>query len=412
MSVRNSFIICLYLIILNSINLAMNVANGTAISELYNAEIEVYTKHINDTDRNNLVKMEFDKILRKITGKSTSLTLEEAEQYLIKYEYLKNYPSENKLTLKLYFDKGLINKTLQANRYVILSENRPSTLIWLQVEDTLLFEYVQQFLNKIAQIGADYGLNVIYPILDLPEVKLLNQNLEHHQFVTSIKEFSKKYAADEIIVADYHMHEEGFIINWKSVTNIWEFKNQLVYINGLNNNHNTHDRVENTGFDIQANTFIENLFQHFLNLQIHNTKKIAKQIISLKINNVKNLEDYVKIEKYLQGLPIISNLTAAKFDAEEVEFEVVATGGKAAIKKALANNQMLCYKKTNIANNDAKHTGNINSFVSNSENFDNNNQNIYTNNDNINNNLEINSNIASEQSPESSSLLYTFQYFS
>ena len=367
------FRICLVFIILNS----YKIANAVIVSELYNSEIEVTARQITEASKSNLIKIEFDKILRKITGKNVSLPLENAEQYLSKYEYLDNYPSENKLTLKLYFDKNLINKTLSDNRYVILNENRPVTLIWVKINQAPLFEIIQKFLNIISVVGSDYGIKIVYPILDLPEVQLLNQNIEHDQLLQSIQQYSKKYEADEIIFADCQMHEKGFIMNWKSINNSWEFKDQLIdnyEFNNYGSNDHQNDKLEHSNLGIQANVFIENLIQHFVNLQINNTKKVTQQMILLKINNIQNLEDYVKVEKYLQELPITNGLYADKFESEEVEFKIIVTGGKKAIKKALASNDLFRYEHDN--------------------------QNI---NNNVNNNIN-------DQLPNCPSLSYTFQY--
>ena len=363
------FQIGLVLIILNS----YQIANAVIVSELYNSEIEITAKQITDANKSNLIKIEFDKILRKITGKNISLPLENAEQYLSKYAYLDNYPSEEKLTLKLYFDKNLINKTLFDHRYVVLNENRPLTLIWVKINHTPLFEIIQKFLNIISVIGNDYGIKIVYPILDLAEVQLLNQNIEHDKLLQSIQQYSKKYDADEIIFADCQMHEQGFIMNWKSINNSWEFKDQL--IDNYESNDHQNDKLEHSKLNIQANIFIENLFQHFIDLQINNTKKVTQQMILLKINNIQNLEDYVKVEKYLQELPITNSLYANKFQSEQVEIKIILTGGKTAIKKALASNDLFRYEHDN---------------------------------ENINNNVNNNIN---GQLPNCPSLSYTFQYY-
>lgn len=368
MNINRMFQMWLVFIMLHS----YKIANAVIVSELYNSEIELTTKQITDVNKSNLIKIEFDKILRKITGKNVSLPLENAEQYLSKYEYLDNYPSENKLTLKLYFDKNLINKTLSDNLYVVLNENRPLTLIWVKINHAPLFEIIQTFLNIISVVGSDYGFKIVYPILDLSEVQLLNQNIEHDQLLKSIQQYSKKYDADEIIFADCQVHEKGFIMNWKSITNSWEFKDQLIDTYGSNDHQN--DKLEHSKLSLQASLFIENLIQHFVNLQINNTKKVKQQMVLLKINNIQNLEDYVKVEKYLQELPITNNLYADKFESEEVEFKIIVTGGKKAIKNALASNDLLRYEHDN---------------------------------ENSNNNIN---NHPNEQLPNYPSLSYTFQY--
>lgn len=357
--------ILLSLIILSIVNI-INIAYAIIGSELYTPKVEVSSKYISDIERSNLIKMEFDNILRKITGKNFSLPLEMAEKYVVRYEYLEDYPDDKQLILKIYFDKSLIHKNLSDNQHTILNENRPSTLIWIKVDEISWLEVINKFLDAIVVIGHDYGLKIIHPTLDLTEIqvleeyieqeKLADQNLGREQNLKFIKEFSKKYSVDEIILADCKVNESNFLINWKSIINKLEFKKQQVnckhrsfdYEKLANNLHIKSDIAE---FNIQANLFIEDLFKHFINLQLNEAKKLTKQFISLKINNITNLYDYVKVEKLLQELPIIKSVHAADIANDIVEFKVLATGGKKAIIKALANNKMLRYSKDNKDNN-------------------------------------------------------------
>ena len=120
--------------------------------------------------------------------------------------------------------------------------------------------------------------------------------------------------------------EDILNINWKSIVNNWQFSDQL-----LDNNQNTE----------QANLFVDKLTEHFLQLYASNNTNIAKEIILMKISNVINLEDYVQVEKYLKTLAVVNNLHATKFQPGEVEFEIVANGGKQAIQNSISTNNLL-----------------------------------------------------------------------
>ncbi len=303
-----------------------NVAYAFVSQDLYSSEIEVLSKSISLEQRNMLITEEFAKILKKITGKSNSLSIENIDKYISKYEYKDDKLAKNKVTLKIFFDKTLVNKALIENKHIFLDEQRPLTIIWPKTSTIFAADAIQAVLQKILVLAKDRGLPVIYPILDLQEVEILHKGIIDDNFIASIKQASKRYGADEIIIAECNAIEDILNINWKSIVNNWQFSDQL-----LDNNQNTE----------QANLFVDKLTEHFLQLYASNNTNIAKEIILMKISNVINLEDYVQVEKYLKTLAVVNNLHATKFQPGEVEFEIVANGGKQAIQNSISTNNLL-----------------------------------------------------------------------
>lgn len=306
-----------------------NIVYAFRTEDLYTVEIDIPSKFISLEQRIALINQEFPKVLKKIIGKSKSLPIENVDKYVSKYEYKDDNLAKNKVILKIFFDKSLINKTLIENNYAFLDEHRPVTIIWPKTSDLMSLDSMQKLLQQILITAKDRGLSVIYPILDLKEVEILNQDIIDEKFKNSIKQASQKYGADEIIIAKCDAGQDLLNISWSSIIHNWQFEDQL-----LENNNN---EVE------QANLFVDKLLDHFISIYTGNNTRTGKnkETVFMRINNVINLEDYVQVEKYLQNLPIINNLRATKFQPGEVEFEIIANGDRQAIKNAIASNNVL-----------------------------------------------------------------------
>lgn len=300
------------LILILFITIIKNTAHALLIDNLYSSEIVLSSKTITQEQRNTLITQEFAKVLQKITGKSKSLSLDNADQYVSQYEY-----KNDKLIIS--FDKALINKTLLENKFVFLDEYRPVTIIWPKTATIVEFELIQELLKQILVTAKEIGLPVVYPILDLKEVEILHKDMDDN-FIDTIQQASKKYGADEIIIAECNSQDNILNINWKSVLNNWQY-----------NSTNAE----------QVNLFLDKLMDFFINRYVGSNLKVTKEIILMKITNVINLEDYVKLEKYLQNLAVTNNIHATKVQPGEVEFEILATGGKQAIKNAISANNLL-----------------------------------------------------------------------
>lgn len=300
---------------------------GSGIEEIYNPEIEVVNKELTKEQKNSIVNQELDKILLKLTGQN-SVKLTNPELLVNKYEY-QELP-ENKIILKIWFDKKSIQKKLLEEKKLFLYEDLPVTIIWPKTNSPILTDAMQGLLERLSLIAKDYGLSIIYPVLNLAEVAMLNKDPKTDDFIDLIKINSKKYNANEIIIANYDLKEDALRINWSSVTSNWQFHNQLI---------DNHELIDSTQLDSYANILVQNLMQHFIDLQ-HN-QKIKQEIILLRVSNVKNLEDYINVEKYLQNLKIVDNLYVAKFSNKEVEFRIVSNGSKQSFKHALAANNWL-----------------------------------------------------------------------
>lgn len=288
----------------------INIKAFALIKEnLYSIDIKVESKDIDITQRNQLTEQAFAEVLQKITAKPKTLEIKDFDKYLSKYFY--NQTSDNQTTLTIFFDQKAIHQDLINNKYKFLGEHRPLTIVWPK---SLGLTNNQELLDKIVVTAKSNGLSIIYPMLDLIDLKLLNQSTDEQQLIQLIKQASKRYSADEIIFVESNKSEEVLRFSWKSVTSNWQIETN------------------------EPDVFVQNLMDNFIKRYALNKDK---ETIFINIVNVINLEDYVRVENYLQNLSFVKNLQATKFQAGEVEFEVLLNGDKEAVRSAIANSSIL-----------------------------------------------------------------------
>jgi hypothetical protein len=286
--------------------------------------VAVNNKSLEVTQRNNLIQQEISKLLFAMSNQEINLEVENPEQYVNRYEYV---DIDNDVFLKIYFDKKLINTILTENKHRFLDDNRPLTIIWPKrsTKDIII---VEQLLQQIASIAHKRKVPLVLPMLDVKEITMLHKDIVKNNFNDLLKAASKKYFADEIITVDCNVEENILKIHWRSVINNWQFKHDITIDDNIN-------------LTKEANLLLDQLMKNFLEKYVGDNLVVNKEVIVMKINNIINLEDYVKIEKYLQNLSVVNSFSATKFQPGEIEFEIIAVGGKQSIINALATNELL-----------------------------------------------------------------------
>lgn len=304
------------------IYLLINTADGLVKEDnLYSANVPVLSREIDDSQRKRLVEEAWVTVLQKITGKIVVMKMNDVDKYLSKYAY--NDVANDQVVLTINFDKNAINKYLIENNYKFMGEHRPLTIIWSKSSD---INQNQELLQSIRAVAQAKGLSIVYPMLDMVDLEVLQHNVDDlQQFKIILQQASKRYAADEIIFVQSNRNQDKLQFDWQSFTSVWQLK------------------TEGVNWQAQANLLIDSLMEQFIKRYVGSSDSYVKELekITIKITNIIDLEDYVRVENYLQNLSFIKNLHAAKFQAGEVEFELKITGNKETLRNAISNSNIL-----------------------------------------------------------------------
>ncbi|MGD0465108.1 MAG: DUF2066 domain-containing protein [Gammaproteobacteria bacterium] len=310
----------------------VGTANALIKEDLYSADIKVSSRELDEAQRKKLTEQALSEVLQKITGKVNTLDIKNVEKYLSKYSY-NNDVVGDQIILKISFDQKIVSQALIDSNYKFLGEYRPLTIIWSKSPE---INHNQELLQQILSLAKLNGLSVMYPMFDMIDLEALQQITDdEQQLIMLIKQASKRYSVDEIIFVEYKPEENGSHF-WRSFTSDWQLK------------------TEGVDFAAQANLLIDKMMESFIKRYAAGSCTAKeKEVVVIKITNVINLEDYVRVENYLQNLSFIKSLQATKFQAGEVEFELVANGGKEFIKNAIASSGILqeSYSKNSVDHN-------------------------------------------------------------
>ena len=303
--------------------------------DLYIATIKTNSASItSENQKKDLIINGFIQLLKKITGKQIDINIfgtDSLDQYINKYEY------QDQSTLKIHFDKHLINNVLIEHGYSFFQDFIPTTIVWPKYVNSITSDLGENLFKEIATISKERGLSIVYPVMDLKEIEILNKN----QNIQEIKNLSRKYEVDEIIIADFQEWGSKLNVNYRSIINSWELKDSII----------------NTSNDCNrgANLFLDQLLEYLLKTYANNKVNKIKEVFLINISNVVSLQDYVNVEHYLQNLSIINSIKATKFQAGEVEFEVTVKGDKQAIKKLIATKKFLKEIENNTSYSNENH---------------------------------------------------------
>ncbi|MBT5230139.1 MAG: DUF2066 domain-containing protein, partial [Methylococcales bacterium] len=172
------------------------------VPELYQAAVGVIDQQ--SGSRANAIQKAFKQVLIRASGTTViqSALLKPAQEYVEQYRYQVNpsLPEEKQLWVK--FDALMVKQYLQDNGLQQWSDLRPSTLIWLAVDEDGQRSLVNQglYTDVLVQSGTERGLPFLFPIMDLEDqTKVLFADV-WGDFEETVKQGSVRYDADAVVV--------------------------------------------------------------------------------------------------------------------------------------------------------------------------------------------------------------------
>jgi hypothetical protein len=324
-------------LILLIINLAFIPCSAFAVRVpgLYEAEVSVEDQEIGS--RRQAIKMVMDQVLVKLTGDRNASTrvalmpvIDTAENYVQQYRYLEVTGEDTVLNVKqelkirIRFDELKLNNALRNLGIQVWGKERPSTLVWLAIEDEysrriLHPEEDQEIFYTIDLRARSRGIVLINPLFDLQDTSNIRASDIWGGFNYSVKSASERYYPDLILT--------GKIAT--PLPDIWEI-NWTVFLNGSEQTYSTEgsylESVLNEGINDVADIITSNYAQASM-------PEVGNIII--KVIDVITLQQYAKVLGYLQSLSPVSEVEVLQVSAGNIEFNIYAHGGEKAILQAI-----------------------------------------------------------------------------
>ncbi len=260
--------------------------------------------------------------------------LDNASQYTLEYQYslVSNNIEHNDETrlMRVLFDEQALVKVLLTAQVGLWNEIRPSTLLWLVVEDEgkqKMFdaELMPEIDYALTKATREKGLPILYPIQDLKEKQLLSVSDVLSAYSERLLSVSWSYDVVSIVAAkivnkgscwkaEWTLYFDSKIRQWQGQCG----SSQEVILNGF-----------------------QGIYDHLARYYAIKPNLIELAPLILKISNVKNMNELERVTEYLDSLPMIMIATKLRTEAEYNIYRIFYQGDRQDLHNTLENDHIL-----------------------------------------------------------------------
>ena len=283
-----------------------------------------------------LIKLTGD---RDVQGRQVASVLTgQPEKYVQQYKYRdKPVIKDNQLSLEqqLYlwvsFSPDALDSTLRDYGVPLWGKVRPSTLVWLVVEDNgernfIGLEDEQGYTAIMDNYAQSRGLVLTHPLLDNQDRQLLQTADVWGGFMGPVQQASARYSPDAILTGSVeHLVPDGWTGHWSASvageTRTWNTQGDQAA------------SVLQQGIDALTDLLAERYVQ--------TATYVSNEGVEVVVKDINTFEDYSSVLKYLGSLNSVTNVAVTTVEPGSVTFNITATGGALAIQRAIELGQTL-----------------------------------------------------------------------
>jgi hypothetical protein len=282
-------------------------------------------------ERTEAMKSALIEILSKVSGKPGLATapeiapeLDKASNYIQQYRYRK-IPEKSYLNTEaavgsqiiwMRFDKKAVDKLLQKNNLPVWGRTRPSTLIWLAVEQDgaryLVGSNAQEEIRFNLENGAKRrGIAMLLPLLDLEDQQKVTFNDVWSNNQEPIFQASARYQADAILVGHMSL----------AANDTWQGR-WILYEGGQGLSWNGQGAYVSELLDGGIVGTLEILGSRYA--QVYDNS--APGSFDIAITDIQSLDQFAKVSKYLESLEQVKDLYPTHIDNNSVTYRLNIRG--------------------------------------------------------------------------------------
>lgn len=327
-------------------------AFSAEVSGLYESEVLVYSQK--RSERARAMVSALAEVLIKVSGRSNVAQRDDVAKatrqpasFLQQYRYraLPDEAREQELaslepearvgaepqTLFFRFDKNAVDKVLHDHGLPVWGSTRPSTLAWVAVQDesqrylvgSSASEPLRQLLEQEARRR---GLALLLPLMDLEDQTALGFADVWGGFRDPILRASTRYQPESVLVGRLFRPPDG------------EWQAQWTLLEG--------GQIQSWGGEgaLPAEVIDEGVAGAVKVLAARYAPLTGDQsvgLLPLTVTEVRNLNDYARVARYLQSLQQVEHVQVQKVEADRITFELDAKGGGESIAQLIALGNVL-----------------------------------------------------------------------
>lgn len=328
--------------------LPFEVAKADLVKRIYEAEMPVEAQ--TQEEREYVAREALRDVLIRASGrtaagemaKDTNL-VPNPTPFIQQFRYRKFAPDEiipaadegaKPYTQKLWvqFNQKSLREILLKQGFPVWGETRPATLIWLVIDDqkqrTLIGNNTPHVARTLLDMAASKrGLPVRLPLLDLADQARLRVTDVWGNFEDTILDASQRYQTESVLVGRIYL---SYANTWKARWTLylagqrqdWEADGDLQLKDAINKAIAEMGEITSLRFaQVQDNE--------------------ANNTVLIKIKGITNLGLYNRAVEYLQNLNIISEVSPAEVNRDNVVFKVTSHNGRLAVAQAISLGKIL-----------------------------------------------------------------------
>jgi len=348
---------------------------ATTVKKLYEVSVPVFSQ--SDKERKEAIKLAFEELLIRVTGKSTIADSDEgtsliknARRYIRSFRYemiekkVVELIPESDLTLEsdlvtddqqeivvdtpaidelepeapqpeqnlvVLFDEKAVKNILWKNKLPVWGKTRPATLIWLAVQDQDTRQLIdasepRQLLEHMGKYAKKRGLPILYPLLDLEDQLNLNITDVWGGFKEPVTRASERYQPEAIVAVRLYL--DPFEM-WESRWSFYQGSEEYQW------------RSTATDLETAVREGIDALASKLAERYAHVPSSGDENGTFIYIADVTTLSEYDKVTRYLSSLPAVKKVFVSQVQTDEIVYQLDLRGSKAALKQAIALSKVL-----------------------------------------------------------------------
>ncbi|WP_257286071.1 DUF2066 domain-containing protein [Endozoicomonas sp. SESOKO1] len=306
--------------------------SAATVKGLYTQEVPVSGQGYQE--RADAMSQALANVLVKVAGQREVLSnsvvrraLARPETYISKFGFRSSSVGEDpSLNRQQYFqavfDQQAINQLLRSAGVAIWGPSRPSTLVWLALENggqRAIVNASGAFPVVFAETFQGRGLPLLFPLMDFEDTAAVSTVDVWGGFTGKLQEASRRYGSESILTGRLSQNDERF---YGRLSLVFRGASQSVAVNGLDA-----AAVTQLAADLVGTT----LSRHYA---IDASDASSKTL--LVVGNIASLEDYAALNRYLERITAIRDVSVYRVAGSTVELELVIDGSESQLADALA----------------------------------------------------------------------------
>ncbi len=300
---------------------------------LYEAEVEVTER--SGSARVKGMRVALGAVLLKVSGSSRvaedgaiAEAMKNPSRYVQQYRYHSDAgegSARGRLQLQVSFDQMSIDGLLREHGFTVWGDARPSTLVWLGVQDggtrVLVGAGDRGVLReRILWESERRGLPVVLPQLDATDLGRVTTADVWGEFLDTIKEASERYHAQAMMVG--RLYPVG--------TRSWEARWALAYRGEVKR---WREQAGNAAslVAVMMGSVTDELVQRFTR-----SFDAGGSELLISVESVQSLEDYRRVVDYLKGVHGVRQVITETLSSDAVRLRLKTDGGSDAVRQVIA----------------------------------------------------------------------------